>query len=244
MPATAPPASRVGHACVPAPANFPAMGDAAGAGAGPAGGSAAGGGGDLAAAGAGGGRETAAAPAGLARVAAGPALSAGGPPGGWGPLGGWGRLAGSINLTVPLATLLGESAAPGEVAGFGPVPAAAAHQLAHTAAASPAMRWCVTVTDANGAAAGHGCAPRAAGNGPRGAGRRGRVGVHRHRGGAGRRGLRPRPAGTRVRATQIAAAPDRGARYHLPVPRLPPPRPPLRSRSHAGPRPRRPDLRM
>jgi hypothetical protein len=121
-----------------APANSPAMGDAAGAGAEPAGGSAAGGGGDRggAAAGvsAGGGAETtaaAAAPAGLARVAAGPALSAGGPPGGWGPLGGWGRLAGSINLTVPLATLLGESAAPGEVAGFGPVPAAAAIQLAH-----------------------------------------------------------------------------------------------------------------
>jgi hypothetical protein len=95
------------------------------------------------------------APAGLARASAGPpapAMSA--------LANGWGRLCGSINLTLPLATLLGEGGAPGEVAGFGPVPAAAAAQLAAAGWDSPAMRWCVTVTDADGRAVGHGCATR------------------------------------------------------------------------------------
>jgi hypothetical protein len=94
------------------------------------------------------------APARLARVAAGPAP----PPGLVGPPGGWGHLTGSVNLTLPLAALLGEGGAPAEVAGFGPVPAAAAAQLAAAAWQSPAMRWCITVTDAAGRAAGHGCA--------------------------------------------------------------------------------------
>ncbi len=63
-----------------------------------------------------------------------------------------------MNLTVPLQTLLGLSQQPGEVAGFGPVTAATAGQI--LAAAGPRLRWCITVTDGRGRAAGHGCATR------------------------------------------------------------------------------------
>ena len=65
---------------------------------------------------------------------------------------------GSINLTVPLQTLLGLSPKPGEVSGFGPVTPATAAEILTTARGSPGVRWCVTVTDERGRAAGHGCA--------------------------------------------------------------------------------------
>ena len=71
-----------------------------------------------------------------------------------GPVG----LAGRINLTLPLATLLGMSGAPGEVSGFGPVDAATAIDLAALLAGHPSTNWCVTLTGPNGRAICHGCA--------------------------------------------------------------------------------------
>ncbi len=68
-------------------------------------------------------------------------------------------LAGAVNLTIPLQTLLGLSDRPGEVAGFGPVTSATAAQI--LAATGPRLRWCITITDGRGRAAGHGCATRA-----------------------------------------------------------------------------------
>jgi hypothetical protein len=69
-------------------------------------------------------------------------------------------LAGSINLTLPLATLLGWSQAPGEATGYGPLDAWTARQLARSAAGHPDSRWHLTITDNNGRALAHGCAPR------------------------------------------------------------------------------------
>jgi hypothetical protein len=69
------------------------------------------------------------------------------------------RLAVRLNLTVPLLTHLGLAAEPGNVAGFGPVDPALARELTASAAAHPASRFCVTVTDREGRAIGHGCVP-------------------------------------------------------------------------------------
>ena len=55
--------------------------------------------------------------------------------------------AAKINLTIPLTTLLGLADHPGEAAGFGPIDAALARDLAARAAAAPATTWCVTITD-------------------------------------------------------------------------------------------------
>ncbi len=68
------------------------------------------------------------------------------------------RLSGTVNLTVPLATLLGITDAPGELGAFGPVTAFTARQIATQAMDAPAVRWCVTVTDDTGAPVGHGWA--------------------------------------------------------------------------------------
>jgi hypothetical protein len=65
------------------------------------------------------------------------------------------RLAALVNLTVPLAAILGE---PGRVAGFGPVDPELARQLTGLATAHPASRFCVTVTGDDGRPLGHGCA--------------------------------------------------------------------------------------
>jgi len=64
------------------------------------------------------------------------------------------------NLIIPLRSLLGIAGVPGEAAGFGPVDPATLRDLAAAAAAHPQTRWCVTVTDDDGYAVGHG---RAAG---------------------------------------------------------------------------------
>ena len=72
---------------------------------------------------------------------------------------GGGNLIGSVNLTVPLTTLLGLGQSPGELTGFGPITAFAARDLAARALDAPAVRWCVTVTGENGEPIGHGCAP-------------------------------------------------------------------------------------
>jgi Domain of unknown function (DUF222) len=65
------------------------------------------------------------------------------------------RLAALVNLTIPLAAVLGPS---GHVAGFGPVDPELARQLTGLAAAHPASRFCVSVTGDDGRALGHGCA--------------------------------------------------------------------------------------
>ena len=65
---------------------------------------------------------------------------------------------GCINLTVTLATLLGLAGRPGDVSGLGPVDPALARDLARAAALNPRTTYCVTVTDEQGHAIGHGCA--------------------------------------------------------------------------------------
>jgi hypothetical protein len=66
--------------------------------------------------------------------------------------------AGRINLTIPLATLLGLAGRPGELPGLGPIDPALARDLARAAARNPKTSYCVTVTDQQGHAIGHGCA--------------------------------------------------------------------------------------
>jgi hypothetical protein len=66
--------------------------------------------------------------------------------------------AGRINLTIPLATLLGLADRPGEIPGLGPVDPALTRDLARRAAANRRTSYCVTVTDEQGHAIGHGCA--------------------------------------------------------------------------------------
>ena len=64
---------------------------------------------------------------------------------------------GSVNLTMPLATWLGASSEPGEVAGFGAVAAADSRALAERLADERAARWCLTLTGQDGRAVAHGC---------------------------------------------------------------------------------------
>ena len=78
-----------------------------------------------------------------------PGWAAGGPPG---------SLAARINVTVPLAAILGLCDTPGEVAAFGPVDADVTRDLIRAAGLHPATRWCVTVVSPDGQAIGHGCA--------------------------------------------------------------------------------------
>jgi Domain of unknown function (DUF222) len=61
------------------------------------------------------------------------------------------------DLAIPLATLLGPPGRPGESHGFGPLDPALCRALAALGAASPHTTACVTVTDENGYAIGHGC---------------------------------------------------------------------------------------
>ena len=63
-----------------------------------------------------------------------------------------------INITVPLDTMLGRSATPGEAAGFGLLDADDARDLVAAAARHPDTRWCVTALHPDGTAAAHGCA--------------------------------------------------------------------------------------
>ena len=68
-------------------------------------------------------------------------------------------LRGTVNLTMPLAAWLGWTQSPGEAAGFGPLDAADSRTLATLLAASPATRWCVTLTSPAGHPIAHACAP-------------------------------------------------------------------------------------
>jgi Domain of unknown function (DUF222) len=75
-----------------------------------------------------------------------------------GPAHGAAGLAGRVTLTVPLATVTGLADRPGELGGIGPVDPWLARDLAAAAARNPKTTWCVTVTDPDGHAVGHGCA--------------------------------------------------------------------------------------
>ena len=66
--------------------------------------------------------------------------------------------AGRVTLTVPAATLLDLADRPGELVGLGPIDPDLARDLARAAARNPKSAWCVTVTDRQGHAIGHGCA--------------------------------------------------------------------------------------
>jgi hypothetical protein len=66
--------------------------------------------------------------------------------------------AGRVHLTVPLATLLELADRPGEIPGIGPVDPWLARDLARAAAQNPKTTWCLTVTNDQGQAIGHGCA--------------------------------------------------------------------------------------
>jgi hypothetical protein len=63
-----------------------------------------------------------------------------------------------VNLTVPVQTVAGLADRPGELGGIGPVDPWLARDLATAAARHPETTWCVTVTNAEGHAIGHGCA--------------------------------------------------------------------------------------
>jgi hypothetical protein len=63
-----------------------------------------------------------------------------------------------VTLTSPLATLTLLANRPGELAGLGPVDPWLTRDLATAAARNPKTTWCVTVTDDQGHAIGHGCA--------------------------------------------------------------------------------------
>ena len=66
--------------------------------------------------------------------------------------------AGSVTLTIPEATVTGRASRPGELGGIGPIDPDLARDLAAAAARNPRSTWCVTVTDKDGHAVGHGCA--------------------------------------------------------------------------------------
>ena len=67
-------------------------------------------------------------------------------------------VAGRVTLTIPAVTLLGLADRPGEMAGLGPIDPGLARDLAAAAARGARSTWCVTVTDGQGHAIGHGCA--------------------------------------------------------------------------------------
>ena len=97
---------------------------------------------------------------GQAPDALGPADPPGRNPASAGPLAGVipPGFAGRATLTVPAATLLDLADRPGEMTGIGPIDPDLARDLAGAAARSPRSTWCVTVTDSQGHAIGHGCA--------------------------------------------------------------------------------------
>ena len=65
---------------------------------------------------------------------------------------------GHVNLTVPLVTALGLADRPGQAGLLCPIDPWLARDLVGSAARNPRTTWCVTVTDQDGHAIGHGCA--------------------------------------------------------------------------------------
>ena len=70
------------------------------------------------------------------------------------PLPAWARAAGQghARLLLPWRTMAGMASQPGELSWFGPITPGQARDLAQAAAADPAVRWTVIVTDDNGRA--------------------------------------------------------------------------------------------
>jgi hypothetical protein len=68
-------------------------------------------------------------------------------------------LAAQVTITVPLATLLGRSATPGEAGGFGLLDPDSARDVVAAAARHADTRWCVTALHPDGTAAAHACVP-------------------------------------------------------------------------------------
>ena len=66
-------------------------------------------------------------------------------------------LAALVTLTIPLATYLGQSEAPGDADAYGALDGDDARDLAAAAARHPRTRWCVTALDPDGTAAAHAC---------------------------------------------------------------------------------------
>lgn len=62
-----------------------------------------------------------------------------------------------VNLTLPLATQLRLAERPGEAWGLGALDPVLVRRLAEAAARSPHSQFCVTITDEQGHAIGHGC---------------------------------------------------------------------------------------
>jgi len=81
-------------------------------------------------------------------------------PGKPGVVGGPGPFAasGTVNLTLPLATWLGLSDAPGSADGYGPLDADDSRAIAGALAARAHTKWCLTLTDSRGRPVAHGCA--------------------------------------------------------------------------------------
>jgi hypothetical protein len=77
------------------------------------------------------------------------------------PVAGLPPLAGTINLTLPLATLLGLADRPGDIAGYGPMHGDIVRALATAAVGHPSASWGLIITDPHGQAVGYGYAPRA-----------------------------------------------------------------------------------
>ena len=65
---------------------------------------------------------------------------------------------GAVNLTMPLATWLGLSDAPGHAAGYGPLDAGDSRDLAARLAGQRGGRWCITLTGEGGRPVAYGCA--------------------------------------------------------------------------------------
>jgi hypothetical protein len=74
---------------------------------------------------------------------------------------------GTVNLTMPLASLLGLSDAPGNVAGYGPLDAEDSRAIADALSARSGTKWCLTLTDSDGRPVAHGCARAAPRPSPR-----------------------------------------------------------------------------
>jgi len=66
-------------------------------------------------------------------------------------------IAGSVNLTLPLATWLGQSDEPGHAAGYGPLDATDSRTLAAALAVRVGTKWCLTLTGPDGQPVAHGC---------------------------------------------------------------------------------------
>ena len=141
-----------------------------------------------------------------------PAPGPGGPLAGMIPPG----FAGQVTLTIPEATLTGRADRPGELGGIGPVDPDLARDLAAAAARNPRSTWCVTVTDKDGHAVGHGCARPVRRRKPDGHDPPGRSVVHLHPHRSARPARRVRHLAVHRRAAGDAhrdrADPDRGLR--------------------------------